>query len=169
MLTAVAALRRAARPRLSPRPGRGRRADAVPPMPVEVATAAHDTVVDAILASGQIEAIQSIELRPDIEGRLAQILVREGTVGREGRPALQGGRRRVDGAGGAGRGRSRPGRPGARAHPRPDGTACLVAGRPRARGSHGAEHPGASTISWRSAWPEPPCAPRSPAWSGSGS
>lgn len=49
-----------------------------PPMPVEVAIARADTVVDAILATGQIEAIQSIELRPEIEGRIAQILVREG-------------------------------------------------------------------------------------------
>ena len=54
-----------------------------PAMPVEAATARADTVVDAILATGQIEAMQSIELRPDIEGRLVQILVREGSpVGR---------------------------------------------------------------------------------------
>ena len=42
------------------------------------AVARTDTVVDAILATGQIEAMQSIELRPDIEGRIAEILVREG-------------------------------------------------------------------------------------------
>ena len=41
-----------------------------------------DTVVDAILATGQIEAMQSIELRPDIEGRIVEILVREGADGR---------------------------------------------------------------------------------------
>jgi membrane fusion protein, multidrug efflux system len=50
-----------------------------PAMPVEAATARADTVVDAILATGQIEAMQSIELRPDVEGRLIQILVREGS------------------------------------------------------------------------------------------
>ena len=50
-----------------------------PAMPVEAATARADTVVDAILATGQVEALQSIELRPDVEGRLVQILVREGT------------------------------------------------------------------------------------------
>jgi membrane fusion protein, multidrug efflux system len=50
-----------------------------PAMPVEAATARGDTVVDAILATGQIEAMQSIELRPDVEGRLVQILVREGS------------------------------------------------------------------------------------------
>jgi membrane fusion protein (multidrug efflux system) len=49
-----------------------------PPMPVEVAAAIHDTVVDAIQATGQIEAVQSIELRPEVEGRIVGILVREG-------------------------------------------------------------------------------------------
>lgn len=49
-----------------------------PPMPVEVVVARADTVVDAILATGQIEAVQSIDLRPEIEGRLSGILVPEG-------------------------------------------------------------------------------------------
>jgi membrane fusion protein (multidrug efflux system) len=49
-------------------------------MPVEVAVARTDTVVDAILATGQVEALQSIELRPDIEGRIAEITVREGAM-----------------------------------------------------------------------------------------
>ena len=51
-----------------------------PAMPVEAAVARTDTVVDAILATGQVEALQSIELRPDIEGRIALILVREGSA-----------------------------------------------------------------------------------------
>ncbi len=51
-----------------------------PAMPVEVVVARSDTVVDAILATGQIEAMQSVELRPDIEGRIAHILVREGAT-----------------------------------------------------------------------------------------
>jgi membrane fusion protein, multidrug efflux system len=51
-----------------------------PAMPVEVAVARADTVVDAILATGQIEAVQSVELRPEVEGRIAEILVREGAV-----------------------------------------------------------------------------------------
>jgi len=51
-----------------------------PAMPVEVVVARSDTVVDAILATGQIEAVQSIELRPDIEGRIDAILVREGSL-----------------------------------------------------------------------------------------
>src|SRR5437762_13382142 len=47
-------------------------------MPVEVAAALRDTVVDAIAATGQIEAIQSIELRPEVSGRITEIMVREG-------------------------------------------------------------------------------------------
>jgi len=60
-----------------------------PAMPVEVAVARTDTVVDAILATGQVEAVQSIELRPDIEGRIAQILVREGAYVAQGAPLFK--------------------------------------------------------------------------------
>ena len=60
-----------------------------PAMPVEVAVARTDTVVDAILATGQIEAVQSIELRPDVEGRIAEILVREGAVVGQGTPLFK--------------------------------------------------------------------------------
>ena len=54
------------------------------PVPVEVTAARTDTVVDAITATGQIESIQSIELRPDIDGRLVAMYVREGTVVAQG-------------------------------------------------------------------------------------
>lgn len=47
-------------------------------LPVEVAAARQDTVVDAILANGEVEAIQSAKLRPDVEGRVTEILMREG-------------------------------------------------------------------------------------------
>src|SRR5216683_6860065 len=50
----------------------------MPPMPVEVSAAIRDTVVDAIQATGQIEAVQSVELRPEVEGRIVDVLVREG-------------------------------------------------------------------------------------------
>jgi membrane fusion protein (multidrug efflux system) len=60
-----------------------------PAMPVEAAAARADTVVDAILATGQIEAIQSIELRPEVEGRLVQILVREGSPVGRGTPLFK--------------------------------------------------------------------------------
>ena len=59
------------------------------PVPVEVTEARADTVVDAILATGQIEAVQSIELRPDIDGRLIEILVREGSVVTSGAPLFK--------------------------------------------------------------------------------
>lgn len=55
-----------------------------PAMPVEVAAARLETVIDAITATGQIEAVQSIELRPDVEGRLTEILVQEGAQVRRG-------------------------------------------------------------------------------------
>jgi membrane fusion protein (multidrug efflux system) len=58
-------------------------------MPVEAAAARSDTVVDAILATGQIEALQAVELRPDVEGRLVQILVREGAVVARGTPLFK--------------------------------------------------------------------------------
>jgi membrane fusion protein, multidrug efflux system len=61
----------------------------MPPMPVEVVLARTDTVVDAILATGQIEAMQSVELRPDIEGRIAEILVREGAAVARGAPLFK--------------------------------------------------------------------------------
>ncbi len=48
-------------------------------LPVEVATARQDTVVDAILATGQIEAIQSAELRAEVDGRIVEILMQEGS------------------------------------------------------------------------------------------
>jgi membrane fusion protein (multidrug efflux system) len=51
-----------------------------PAVPIEVAEARRDTVIDAIEATGGIEAVQSIELRPDVDGRIAEILVREGTL-----------------------------------------------------------------------------------------
>jgi membrane fusion protein (multidrug efflux system) len=60
-----------------------------PAMPVEAAAARADTVVDAILATGQIEAMQSIDLRPEVEGRLVQILVREGALVARGTPLFK--------------------------------------------------------------------------------
>jgi membrane fusion protein (multidrug efflux system) len=56
---------------------------------VEAVTATADTVVDAILATGQIEAMHSLELRPDIEGRIEAILVREGASVSKGQPLYQ--------------------------------------------------------------------------------
>lgn len=58
-------------------------------MPVEVAVARQDTVVDALAATGQIEAIQAIELRPDVEGRIVAIPVREGQQVGKGTPLFK--------------------------------------------------------------------------------
>lgn len=49
-----------------------------PAMLVEAAVARVDTVVDAIAATGEIEAVQSIRLRPEVDGRITGILFREG-------------------------------------------------------------------------------------------
>ncbi len=50
----------------------------MPPMPVDVATARLDTVADVVRSTGRIEAVQAVELRPDEQGRIVRILVREG-------------------------------------------------------------------------------------------
>ena len=67
----------------------GGRGGPPPAMPVEVVVARRDTVVDAIDATGQIEAVQAIELRPEVEGRLVAILVTEGSVVRRGTPLFK--------------------------------------------------------------------------------
>ena len=69
--------------------GAGGEGGGPPAMPVEVVVARSDTVVDAILATGQIEAVQSVELRPDIEGRVEAILVREGSRVSRGQPLIK--------------------------------------------------------------------------------
>ncbi len=53
-------------------------------MPVDVVEARREAVVDAIQATGQIEAVQAIELRPEVSGRLVQIYAREGSEVRRG-------------------------------------------------------------------------------------
>jgi membrane fusion protein, multidrug efflux system len=66
--------------------GRGRGAEQ---QPVEVVLARTDTVIDAIAASGQIEPIQSIQLRPEVDGRLVEIMVREGAEVAQGTPLFK--------------------------------------------------------------------------------
>jgi len=71
----------------APPAGRGRGpAGAVP---VEVVAARTDTVVDAIVATGQVEPLQSIQLRPEVDGRLVEILVREGVEVAQGTPLFK--------------------------------------------------------------------------------
>ena len=49
-------------------------------MTVEAMPARRDTVLDVIAATGQVEAMQAIELRPEVEGRVTAIHVREGAI-----------------------------------------------------------------------------------------
>ncbi len=58
-------------------------------LPVDVVAARQDTVVDAIQATGQIEAVQAIELRAEVSGRLNRILIREGSEVRAGTPLFK--------------------------------------------------------------------------------
>src|SRR3989454_311644 len=58
-------------------------------MPVEVVLARADTVRDEISATGQIEAVQSIDLRPEVEGRIVEILIREGQEVDQGTPLFK--------------------------------------------------------------------------------
>lgn len=50
----------------------------MPPMPVDVDTARYQSVVDAVRATGRIEALQAVELRPDEQGRVVALHFFEG-------------------------------------------------------------------------------------------
>src|SRR5213594_4472353 len=58
-------------------------------LPVEVVVARTDTVRDEIAATGQIEAVQSIDLRPEVDGRIVDILIREGQEVDQGTPLFK--------------------------------------------------------------------------------
>jgi membrane fusion protein (multidrug efflux system) len=62
---------------------------AMPPMPVDVDTARLGSVVDAVRATGRIEAVQAVELRPDQQGRVVELLFREGQTVAEGTPLVK--------------------------------------------------------------------------------
>src|SRR5688572_5149671 len=61
----------------------------MPPMPVDVATAKQESVVDAVKATGRIEAVQAVELRADEAGRITQLLFREGQFVEAGTPLIR--------------------------------------------------------------------------------
>src|SRR5262249_43768868 len=73
----------------NPGAGAGGPGGGMPPMPVEVAVAIRDTVVDAVAATGQIEAIQSIDVHPEVQGRITDILVSEGQPVAAGAPLFK--------------------------------------------------------------------------------
>jgi membrane fusion protein (multidrug efflux system) len=58
-------------------------------MPVDVDSARRQTVVDAVRATGRIEAIQAIELRPDEQGRVTDLLFQEGQFVSQGTPLIR--------------------------------------------------------------------------------
>jgi membrane fusion protein, multidrug efflux system len=62
---------------------------AMPPMPVDVDTARQQSVVDVVRATGRIEAVQAIELRPDEQGRVTELLFREGQTVAAGTPLVK--------------------------------------------------------------------------------
>jgi len=61
----------------------------MPPMPVDVDSARHGSVVDAVRATGRIEAVQAVELRPDEQGRITELLFREGQAVAAGTPLVR--------------------------------------------------------------------------------
>lgn len=61
----------------------------MPPMPVDVDTARHRPIVDAVRATGRIEAVQAVELRPDEQGRITSLLFREGQYVSRGQPLIK--------------------------------------------------------------------------------
>jgi len=64
-------------------------AQEMPPMPVDVAVAELGDVVDALSATGRIEAVQAVELRPDESGRVLELLFREGEAVAAGTPLVR--------------------------------------------------------------------------------
>ncbi len=139
-----------------------------PAMPVEVVVARADTVVDAILATGQIEAMQSVELRPDIEGRIDAILVREGSLVSRGQPLFKVDDAELKRRSRPGRGGARPGAPVARPDPRSAGTESLQPVGAGAGRGHVAQHRGPARRCSRCGSTAPRCARRSPASRASG-
>jgi len=67
-------------------PGAG---GSMPPMPVDVDTARNRPIVDAVRATGRIEAVQAVDLRPDEQGRVTALLFREGQYVAKGTPLIK--------------------------------------------------------------------------------
>jgi membrane fusion protein (multidrug efflux system) len=61
----------------------------MPPMPVDVDTATRGRIVDAVRATGRIEAVQAVELRPDEQGRVVELLFQEGQPVAAGAPLVR--------------------------------------------------------------------------------
>jgi membrane fusion protein (multidrug efflux system) len=61
----------------------------MPPMPVDVDTARIQSIVDAVRATGRIEAVQAVELRSDEQGRVTSLLFHEGQLVGKGAPLVR--------------------------------------------------------------------------------
>jgi membrane fusion protein (multidrug efflux system) len=61
----------------------------MPPMPVDVDTARLDAVIEAVRATGRIEAVQAVDLRSDEDGRIIELLFTEGQFVAKGRPLVR--------------------------------------------------------------------------------
>lgn len=61
----------------------------MPPMPVDMDTARARPIVDAVRATGRIEAVQAVDLRPDEQGRVTALLFREGQFVAKGTPLVK--------------------------------------------------------------------------------
>ena len=70
-------------------PGAGGGMANMPPMPVDADTARRRSMTDAVRATGRIEAVQAVELRPDIEGRVTTLLFEEGQFVNRGTPLVK--------------------------------------------------------------------------------
>jgi membrane fusion protein (multidrug efflux system) len=64
-------------------------AASMPPMPVDVDSVRQRNVVDAVRATGRIEAVQAVELRPDEQGRVTGLLFQEGQIVATGTPLVR--------------------------------------------------------------------------------
>ncbi|MBI2406670.1 MAG: efflux RND transporter periplasmic adaptor subunit [Gemmatimonadetes bacterium] len=61
----------------------------MPPMPVDVDTARRSTVTSEVRATGRVEALNTVELKPDESGRVVELLFREGQPVDSGTPLLR--------------------------------------------------------------------------------
>lgn len=60
----------------------------MPPMPVDVDTARVQSIVDAVRATGRIEAVQAVDLRSDEQGRVTALRFHEGQRVARGAPLV---------------------------------------------------------------------------------
>jgi membrane fusion protein (multidrug efflux system) len=90
-LVAVTAIARARNGDAAAAQGGGGAGDvaAMPPMPVDAAAAQYQTLVDGVRATGRVEAVDAVELRPDEQGRVMAILFREGQHVTRGTPLIK--------------------------------------------------------------------------------